>query len=513
MENPLAIPEILKEITEGNFVDALSLCLCNARDYKDYVYFQYLHTLALYSLGKRSDAMRTIVQAFVLIENRSDKTEYNEHFHSILKKLFDDILLDGINNIKQPHREVEHDLIYACLSAIFTQTKIKFVFFSESSLYTLAKTLLTKGYYKECILVAQTLVAISDTKNTFQFTIIIEMEDIGITDNKLHYAATGKAIKSLRGNPSNVHALIVLLSYAYRKHKHSLIERIVSVVRKIHADNLDTYSQIRQYYMFRTSNAFFLTQVLNRKSNFTCTEFVSAEKNDGAVMFFVSCDEVYFNMAARRLIDSLMRLEGEVCLHVNIVDPSPETKGVLAEIAAHRRLFGYSFFYSDAINRQTIAPPWDIIRKKTIYACSRFFVLPEILKVYDKPVIILDVDQDVVSPTHQFIEEFSKKFHHDVAVKFDTNLLGPGRDCWIDMTAFANTMTGNMFARMMKNYILYFIEDDYAFWMLDQVAFLAVQLQMKSIGYAPNIYFFNKDDFQIGDYFAHYGGAHIRNHP
>lgn len=268
--------------------------------------------------------------------------------------------------------------------------------------------------------------------------------------------------------------------------------------------------QGRQYFMYRTSNNFFEKNILITPSAPIICNYSAPEDVYGEIVFFVSCDSVYYHQAAIRLIKNFYQWGEKYCLHLNVVNPTDETVASLADLKEIYPYLAYSFINKvDSMVKES-SHQWNFIYKKTLYACSRFLILPDLMKIYNKTIVVLDADTVCKSPVAMFVEKFSKKFNHEIGVKFNENLLGPGRDCEIDILAFSNTMHAFFFATLLRNYILHFFERDHALWMLDQVGFLAVKKYLENVGYAPRTYLFNRDDFLVSEYFAHYGGHQIR---
>jgi tetratricopeptide (TPR) repeat protein len=101
-------------------------------------------------------------------------------------------------------------------------------------------------------------------------------------------------------------------------------------------------------------------------------------------VILISCDSQYFERFAPLAIKSIMRNTSAV-VHLNIVDPSDNVSSMLEALGSRfpDRLFSSQQSF---VGRNT----------RCFYACSRFFILPALMKKYKVPVLTVDVDSAFV---------------------------------------------------------------------------------------------------------------------
>jgi hypothetical protein len=472
--------------------------------------FGYFYALSLKGIGNEQKLIEIAAKTLVQIEITA--TDFNQYGYMEvpLRAMLNDSFLKLIGSVSALDERARVDFTTSCLSTMLSLSHGDTSAISAEVLYCIAKMFVTNENRREAVVVAKKLLAHSKERLDLQFRIMLEFGDMGITDDNLDKLSAKKAIVSLRTSPPIIYPLLVLLSYAYKKKKHGLVERLINRGRAYFMDDEQSYLQGRQYFMYRTAPEFFNLHVVNKSSTMSFHKLVMPRERVGDTVFLISCDDVYFCRAALQMIEKFYRWNDSTCLHINIVDPSDTTKTAIDAMTLKYPGLAYSFLDGGFIEKRVKDEAWGGIYRKTMYACSRFIVLPELMHLYQTTFVVLDADQDVLLPPQHFLKRLAENFKHDLAVKFNDHLLGPGRDCEIDITIFSYSTATNLFVKLLKSYILYFIEEDYPLWMLDQAGFLAVLTYLETVSYKPSLYYLNRDAFKTSDYFSHYGGMEIR---
>jgi hypothetical protein len=110
------------------------------------------------------------------------------------------------------------------------------------------------------------------------------------------------------------------------------------------------------------------------------SDFTMIERAAPSRTLICACADAHY--AERFARDLLSSIAPEDSLHLHIVDPLPETGLLLRELAAASGSGKCGISTSRDRNYGTA----------TAYACSRFFVLPHLLRDYCRPIVTVDVD-------------------------------------------------------------------------------------------------------------------------
>lgn len=255
---------------------------------------------------------------------------------------------------------------------------------------------------------------------------------------------------------------------------------------------------------YKNVERIFFTNIIKIKDSIIYDEYhISQAVFDKVVMF--SCDEIYWKECAFLLVDDLLAEEAGFIVHINVVNPAPETMARIRAISGDHGQVGYSFFKTAT---QTFGAFEAGVLLRSIYACSRFLILPDVMKWYGRDVIVMDVDKRLKRPMSQFLNDFSPYFHHDLAIN-DGGRLGPGREFVCNLSVYSATEAAKNFINIIKNYMIYFIKYDVPYWMIDQAAFFAVYHFMIKDGREIDLFLFRKENICCDDYFFHAAGADI----
>lgn len=119
---------------------------------------------------------------------------------------------------------------------------------------------------------------------------------------------------------------------------------------------------------------------------------------DEPVVHFASADTAYLRGFSRHLLGSLNAVGGPVRVHLNVMRPDETIVEELLTIGAS--LPSVTLDVSTAQTRNT---------EPSVFACGRFYVLPELIKRYQLPIITVDADSHV-TPKVRHLSEMPKSF-------------------------------------------------------------------------------------------------------
>jgi len=187
------------------------------------------------------------------------------------------------------------------------------------------------------------------------------------------------------------------------------------------------------------------------------------------VMF--ACDENYFNLYGKNQLLSLLQTEGKFGTHVHIVNPSDET---FAWVDTYAERYCANLIVSyERIDEK-------LIKNKSYLASCRFINVPDFIRKFDRPYLIVDTDTILNSPAH--LEGFFEQ------VKEPTAFYSEHSPVWDTVTAafiyIPNTKIGLSYIDMVQRYLLraFFTKDGTSFWYVDQMA-----LQGATLAHAEHI--------------------------
>jgi hypothetical protein len=210
-------------------------------------------------------------------------------------------------------------------------------------------------------------------------------------------------------------------------------------------------------------------------------------------LILTACDEHYFNKYLRDIIPGL-HVPDKLHLHVGVLDPSDSTLQLLEQRASHTSNLGFSALDSRLHHHYTDHP--HIAGKEqqlTIYACHRFFLAHELLKLAHAPLLIVDADTDFVES--RFAEAFKslESIQFDVGIARWSNDMSPGTSYMADVMVYKPTVSAREFLNLVTRYIRFYMQSDLAYWTLDQVALNAIDHYMR----------FNHPDYKFFDLNQH----------
>lgn len=184
---------------------------------------------------------------------------------------------------------------------------------------------------------------------------------------------------------------------------------------------------------------------------------------DRPLLLYASCDSRYFGLFVPTMLRSLVeesRLDAAICLHV--VNPDAACREAMLDLV---RRYGPERF---VLAEETVDLAPFGAQAKTYYACARFLLLPELLRRYGKPMLMLDVDLMAIRDLKPLLATSASA---DLGLM--TNAL-KRLDLWsllyADVVHLHPTERTLRFLELTRRYIRHFLKPGTAHWFLDQAA-------------------------------------------
>lgn len=189
----------------------------------------------------------------------------------------------------------------------------------------------------------------------------------------------------------------------------------------------------------------------------------------GAPAIMMSCDDRYFRRFAPDMLESLARRMPGAAVVFHVVNPSLES---LEDLAAWRRDKRLSFGCS--VERVDFAG-WPDPKRFSYYAAGRFVRAFQWYRRLGRPLIVLDVDATVNADLRVLAAEMAG---YDVGLLIDPRGRGPSRDITVCFNYYNQTAGGDAYLSRTAAYIVWFLTQPDAYWLLDQTAHYAVYWRM-----------------------------------
>lgn len=195
-------------------------------------------------------------------------------------------------------------------------------------------------------------------------------------------------------------------------------------------------------------------------------------------VFFAAADSVYFCRYARHVVRSIAAATGlPATLHFHVVNPSAEALALAHEL----KDTGVQVSIET-----TDLSAFDEDQRKTYFSCARYLALPWIMELYTRPVIVMDMDQMVMSSPAPLLA-FAQA--HDVSLlKFDSGRSNVFSLISATLLVVAPTVEGKKFAQRLTDSLTFAIQNpSHMQWHLDQAALARAYLSMPAVrfGYIP----------------------------
>jgi tetratricopeptide (TPR) repeat protein len=192
------------------------------------------------------------------------------------------------------------------------------------------------------------------------------------------------------------------------------------------------------------------------------------------LVFLLSCDPGYFRKFAYAAVNSIRQnCKVEFLVHFHIIDPDEAIADEIEQLRIALNLRQLNHSYENA-------PPGEPWFKRTWYACARYLRLPELLRAYQKPIWLLDLDQLVVGDIQTCTSPAPGAKEADIAV-----LIGlpswqePWEYLWASAVYAAPTPNAMDFVDRAAAYVGHYLDQGQPVWFLDQIALFAAFSQAK----------------------------------
>lgn len=200
-------------------------------------------------------------------------------------------------------------------------------------------------------------------------------------------------------------------------------------------------------------------------------QLVDSIPKGGDAVYFVCCDGVYFERFIEAAIKSCIQISRvDFIFHVHLMNRSPSTDVILLrlrELLPHDRLY---------ITEETVdSSRYSASELRSYYACRRFYLVPDLIRAYDRLLLCADVDQLTIAPVDGLLD---KMRDHDVGLTHDP-LETLNLPSYFSATAavFTPNEAAFHFADRVRRYIDYFISiERNPRWHLDQAALAVTYL-------------------------------------
>jgi tetratricopeptide (TPR) repeat protein len=205
-------------------------------------------------------------------------------------------------------------------------------------------------------------------------------------------------------------------------------------------------------------------------------------------VILAGCDGGYFERFAAKLVASVRQHCGvDGIVHLHVVNPGPDH--VRSFLALQRDMAPLRLRWTTEMI--------DIAQfgenRNTYYACARFLQLPHLIRRYNCPLLMLDVDSIVLRDLRPLLDQVETE-GCDIGM-----IVGePGEvwgTYWADHVAILPTPLALEFFTLAAKYIRHFFNNGVNDWFLDQVAIFAA-LQLGFVGRPEPRYLFWPRDLQ-----------------
>ena len=189
----------------------------------------------------------------------------------------------------------------------------------------------------------------------------------------------------------------------------------------------------------------------------------------------VSCDMKYLRKYGSPFTNSLARHGPPgFLLHLHVLDPEPSIEAVAGDLLRPAGIERYCVSVERG-DRHAAGSHAQAVW----YTCARLTHLETWLRVYDAPIVMLDIDAAIQGPLTRLVEATD-------TADLGLYLRRPRRAPWLDVVA--NTLVARPtsaaldYARLAGNYADYFLRRDDPQWHLDQCALYCTLRMMETRG-------------------------------
>jgi len=182
---------------------------------------------------------------------------------------------------------------------------------------------------------------------------------------------------------------------------------------------------------------------------------------DADFVMFSSGDAAYIAKFAFSLVNSIdQNRHRPAFVHIHAINPDRKTEEEIERIRESFPRVGLAYSHE----RTDVERFGD--ERKTYFACARFLLLPHLIKIYGKPVLMLDMDLLLLrdpDPIRAMVGEADLGAVGGVAMEI-------WNEIWADVVYIRPTGKAIGFLDCAARYIRHFLDAGQARWFLDQIA-------------------------------------------
>ncbi|MBI4968139.1 MAG: tetratricopeptide repeat protein [Rhodospirillales bacterium] len=189
-------------------------------------------------------------------------------------------------------------------------------------------------------------------------------------------------------------------------------------------------------------------------------DFLRKAGGEGPIVL-IGCDAGYFKRYAERLWRSLCRVEGNAArLHAHLVHPDAECLALAGSFG-----MGLSVESPELGGRSR-----NFVN--TYYASARFLALPELLGLYGRPLLVMDVDAQILKPLAPLWAVLGES---DMAIRrWQGAMVDPWNEPQANLVGVNPTPKGRAFAGSLARFLAHFVAKGQLFGFFDQAALYSV---------------------------------------
>ena len=222
-------------------------------------------------------------------------------------------------------------------------------------------------------------------------------------------------------------------------------------------------------------------------------EFLTGDAaDDSDFVFLASCDDKYFQQYGALWIAALDVSNPGGNVHVNIINPTDQTKGAVEGLKTKHKSIHLNFSFEKSH-----------MATRSYYACSRFFIAPLVMERYARKLIITDLDI-VVGGSGKDLSRALER--HSVGMRVDQGWRLPWQKYIADFVCLNCDDPAGRFISLVNAFLAKaFVEKGDDIWWVDQAALFSV-VSLLTSGAEPFDMFDPRD---VTEDLIHYGGINF----
>jgi len=288
-----------------------------------------------------------------------------------------------------------------------------------------------------------------------------------------HFEALGELNTSLSDRPSGIIPCYYLACYTISQGRWEDGCRMLEQFRSRLPSTIQTYGieifitdeeinvVLRQGRLCVGPNEVEQRVALWRESPpFTPAIVIEMQANAPGRTYLCACNGAYFDAMGETFVRGLLALPNSNA-HIHVIDPNEPVLSLswVEEISSSGRL---------GLSTET-SPP---VKSATYFACSRFYVVPYFLDLYQQPLVSLDLD---IVPNNPEFDVHLHAAHHDFCC-FVTERNEPASIMQASVMVWANSAETRRYCSELQAFCFPELDNPSMMsWMLDQAALICIK--------------------------------------